>query len=265
MVPLAGLEPALPEKSDFESDASTSSARGAYPTDQGVSPMDAADTDWQMGTGQYHGTAHPRKDQTDISKWPYGVSEEEIEKMAAEEYMKRGGGGIFRSNVARQLKLSDCLSVEFPDEAYDMRLKLGRLADMVTIPFGWTAEFYFDTRGYWYLQVECAAGACNLTGEPYAWKGRKWLISEHMTEGEVVQTMFKAVMTAIEHEARELFLYKGLPIFDPHYDLEKLVEMRSSEEAIKGRDAAPTVEEALDEVAKFFQMHGVSADFLNAT
>lgn len=31
-----------------------------------------------------------------------------------------------------------------------------------------------------------------------------------------------------EHEARENFKYKGASIFDPHYDVEKLFELRSS-------------------------------------
>lgn len=64
------------------------------------------------------------------------------------------------------------------------------------------------------------------TGAPLPWRGRKWLISEHMTDGEIVQTVFKATMTAAEHELREGFKYRGQPIFDPHYDLEKLVELR---------------------------------------
>lgn len=56
--------------------------------------------------------------------------------------------------------------------------------------------------------------------------GRPWRVSVHMTKSEVVQTAFKAVMTAMEHEIRESFLYRGRPIFDPHYDVEKLWELR---------------------------------------
>ena len=59
-----------------------------------------------------------------------------------------------------------------------------------------------------------------------------------MTHGEIVQTVFKATMTALEHEAREMFLYKGVSVLDPHYDIEKLVEFRRLEGSLKGRDAA---------------------------
>lgn len=55
------------------------------------------------------------------------------------------------------------------------------------------------------------------------WTGRKWLLSPHMTRSEIVQTAFKAVMTAMEHEVRELFFYKSKAIFGPHYDVDALV------------------------------------------
>lgn len=82
--------------------------------------------------------------------------------------------------------------------------------------------------GALFLQVHCLEGKCNVTGERLAWKGRKWLLSRWMTDGEVVQTAFLATMTALEHEARENFKFDGVTVFDPHLDLEKLVEARKS-------------------------------------
>lgn len=87
-----------------------------------------------------------------------------------------------------------------------------------------------------YLQIECK-GHCNITGQPMDWKSRKWPLSIHMTDGEIVQTAFKAVMTALEHEAREMFTYRGVTVFDPHYDIEKLVELRRQPDALKERAA----------------------------
>jgi hypothetical protein len=55
--------------------------------------------------------------------------------------------------------------------------------------------------------------------------GRKWLLSEHMVKSEIVQTAFKAVLTAEEHECREQFRYRGEPIFGAHYDVEALHEL----------------------------------------
>lgn len=85
-----------------------------------------------------------------------------------------------------------------------------------------------------YLQIECD-GTCNVSGEPMAWKSRKWHLSVWMTDGEIVQTAFKAVMTAMEHEIRENFRYRGVSIFDPHYDIERLVELRRDPESLKER------------------------------
>lgn len=45
---------------------------------------------------------------------------------------------------------------------------------------------------------------------------RKWYISRHATESEVVQTALKAALTAEEHEVRERFKYRGKRIFGPH-------------------------------------------------
>jgi hypothetical protein len=53
--------------------------------------------------------------------------------------------------------------------------------------------------------------------------GRKWLISRFSTPSEIVQTCLKAVLTAIEHEAREKFLYRGEAIFGPHFNVDALL------------------------------------------
>lgn len=50
---------------------------------------------------------------------------------------------------------------------------------------------------------------------------RKWYISSHSTQSEVVQTAFKAVLSAEEHEVRELFKYKGQSIFNPHFNVDQ--------------------------------------------
>ena len=56
-------------------------------------------------------------------------------------------------------------------------------------------------------------------------KGRKWLLSSHMTKSEVVSTALKAAITAEEHEARENFRYKSRRIFGPHFDVDVLAEL----------------------------------------
>lgn len=79
-----------------------------------------------------------------------------------------------------------------------------------------------------FLRVHNPEGINNVTSEDEPWSGRWWRLSEHMTDSEIVGTAFKAVVTALEHEARENFLYKGHAVYDPHLDVEELVKLRAS-------------------------------------
>jgi hypothetical protein len=51
---------------------------------------------------------------------------------------------------------------------------------------------------------------------------RKWFLSPHMTKSEVIQTAFKAILSAEEHETRERFTYRGKAIFGPHFHVDAL-------------------------------------------
>jgi hypothetical protein len=54
---------------------------------------------------------------------------------------------------------------------------------------------------------------------------RKWLLSQHMTDSEIVQTAFKCFLTSMEHRAREYFRYRGKRIFGPHFDSDALYDI----------------------------------------
>lgn len=78
-----------------------------------------------------------------------------------------------------------------------------------------------------YLQVTAWRGDNVDRKAPKGWvRGRKWRLSRHMVRSEVVQTALKAILTFEEHEIRERFLYRGRAIFDPHYDIDQLWELR---------------------------------------
>lgn len=49
--------------------------------------------------------------------------------------------------------------------------------------------------------------------------GRKWYVSRHACESEVVQTVLLAILTAEEHESRESFTLDDVAIFSPHFDV----------------------------------------------
>lgn len=89
-----------------------------------------------------------------------------------------------------------------------------------------------------YLQVYHPEGICNVTGKPSPWSGRKWFLSPHMTRSEVVQTLWKALTTALEHEAREAFTYRGETIFDPHLDVDGLVAFRQEHALSERQDGS---------------------------
>lgn len=125
------------------------------------------------------------------------------------------------------------LGYEFIErDALYQRAKL--IVSQIILPFGWHIIIE-DDQFEVFLRVK-AEGSDNFTGECMSWKGRHWRLSSHMVDGEIVQTAFLALMTAVEHEMRELFLYKGVALFGPHFDIDKLVELGSKPESVKVRE-----------------------------
>lgn len=85
-----------------------------------------------------------------------------------------------------------------------------------------------------YLQISFIA-PCNRTGVIQLQSCRKWMLSYHMTDDEVLTTALRAVLTAVEHEAREQFKWKGEPIYRPHMDPHALYEL-SARNAVQKRE-----------------------------
>lgn len=123
----------------------------------------------------------------------------------------------------------------------DPLLRLRNIAAWVTYP-GFTFEVFRGNNVDWshtyYLRVSCPEGRCNVTDEDLPWKGRTWVLSQHMTDGEVVQTAFLALKTALEHELRERFTYKGVAVMGPHFDIDRLVALAASPEGFLERARA---------------------------
>jgi hypothetical protein len=123
------------------------------------------------------------------------------------------------------------MSAEQRDPADTLRYRdfVGILAD---VKFGdW--RFHVGSIGLaYYLQVQAEVddnweASLDLPAGPrkIEFKGRKWLLSRWMTRSEVVQTALMAVLAAVEHEAREQFLYRGAAIFGPHHDVGALRDL----------------------------------------
>lgn len=76
-----------------------------------------------------------------------------------------------------------------------------------------------------YLQLRFNARNAEPPHELTEQYGRKWYISKHTTVSEIVHTVMKAILTALEHEAREEFTFDGEPIFHPHHSIEALLSI----------------------------------------
>ena len=130
------------------------------------------------------------------------------------------------------------------DKMAPFELRLSDILGNIVLPYGWTGKVGInelaDGRHQYYLQIEDKNGVCNVTGKPDPWRGRKWALSQFMTDGEIVNTIWKAAMTAAEHELREGFKYKGVTIYDPHYDPDALVDFMKTKGSRKWRDDGMT-------------------------
>lgn len=74
------------------------------------------------------------------------------------------------------------------------------------------------------LYIQCYyTTACTVTGKDAEWSGRKWYLSDHMSDDEIVKTCYAAFKAAVEHEVMEGFKYLGKRVFNPHTPFEVLM------------------------------------------
>lgn len=67
---------------------------------------------------------------------------------------------------------------------------------------------------------------CSVTGKKELQHSREWFLGpDLLTEDGIVQTVFKAIQNAEEHEVRERFRYKGKRVFNPHATVADLLEV----------------------------------------
>jgi hypothetical protein len=63
--------------------------------------------------------------------------------------------------------------------------------------------------------------------EPF--KGRKWMLSPHMLDDEIVKTVWLAFEAAVKHELLEGFRFSGERVFNPHTPFTKFIEASRTE------------------------------------
>jgi len=73
------------------------------------------------------------------------------------------------------------------------------------LPDGWKVRARFDAPDNY----------SNPENKMTQWT-RWWVIDQDCAPADVAKTLLLCVLTAVEHEAREEFFYKGKRIFSPH-------------------------------------------------
>ena len=75
-------------------------------------------------------------------------------------------------------------------------------------------------------------------------RGRIWVIDPTQPKSDIVRTAIFGAITAEEHEVRERFRYRGKKIFNPHFDVERLVEISGKLENLEIPAPVAQLEEA---------------------
>lgn len=73
-----------------------------------------------------------------------------------------------------------------------------------------------------YIQIKYTA-KCEKTGAIDEWGGRKWYLSEFMTDDEIIKTTWCAYEAVVKHELMETFKVDGITLFNPHVNFEELL------------------------------------------
>ncbi len=79
-----------------------------------------------------------------------------------------------------------------------------------------------------YLQVLYDA-PCTITGNIEEWKGRKFYLSQYMTDDEIVQSAYVAFEADVKHEVMEGFKVDGIILCNPHINFEELLKISHKE------------------------------------
>jgi hypothetical protein len=85
-----------------------------------------------------------------------------------------------------------------------------------------------NPHGRIFIQI-CYLAPCTITGEKKEWRGRKWYLSEHMTDDEIIKTTYVAFESCVKHEIMEGFKVDNIILFNPHVNFEALLSISNQE------------------------------------
>lgn len=79
-----------------------------------------------------------------------------------------------------------------------------------------------------YIQLSYKA-PCTKGQAKDEWKGRKWYLSQYMTDDEIIKTVYSAFEACVKHEIMEGFTVDGKVLFNPHINFEELLKISHKE------------------------------------
>lgn len=79
-----------------------------------------------------------------------------------------------------------------------------------------------------FIQITYKA-PCGKTNKTEEWRSRKWYLSEHMTDDEIIKTAYLAFEIAVKHEILEGFKVNGKSLFNPHVNYTDLLTISDKE------------------------------------
>ena len=112
--------------------------------------------------------------------------------------------------------------------------RVGKILERIKLSvFGMDFKVLFERdkiidNGRYYIQIEYEA-PCTKTGKVETWKGRKWYLSEYMTDDEIVKTTWCAFEACVKHEVMEGFKVDDIILFNPHVNFEELLKVSHNE------------------------------------
>lgn len=86
-----------------------------------------------------------------------------------------------------------------------------------------------------YIQIVYSS-FCSTSNAYKEWSGRKYYLSEHMTDDEIIKTTYVAFEQVIKHEIMEGFKVDGKILFNPHVNFEELLKISNREVTRKDLD-----------------------------
>jgi len=79
-----------------------------------------------------------------------------------------------------------------------------------------------------FIQIQYDS-VCTKSGSIESWNGRKYYLSEYMTDDEIIKTIYVAFESAVKHELMEGFKVDNIILFNPHINFEELLKISHKE------------------------------------